>query len=282
MNKIVLRNGFVYKKEGIVKADLLISEGKLFLQFSKMDEEGAIVYNMDGKLIVPGFVDVHVHLREPGFSYKETIKSGCRAAAHGGYTAVCAMPNLNPPPSNIENLTLEMDKIHEDACIAVYPYGSLTKNQSGRGELSDIAELAPYVIGFTDDGKGMQDDWLMLEAMVQAKAVGKAVIAHCEDERELKSGGCIHDGMFAEARGYIGINSASEWKQVERDIHLAEESGAQYHVCHVSTKESVALIQKAKEKGLPVSGETGPHYLMFTDEDLQEDGSWKMNPPYCG
>ena len=279
MNKIVLRNGFVYKKEGIVKADLLISEGKLFLQFSKMDEEGAIVYNMDGKLIVPGFVDVHVHLREPGFSYKETIKSGTRAAAHGGYTAVCAMPNLNPPPSTIENLTLEMDKIHEDACIAVYPYGSLTKNQSGRGELSDIAELAPYVIGFTDDGKGMQDDWLMLEAMVQAKAVGKAVIAHCEDERELKSGGCIHDGMFAEARGYIGINSASEWKQVERDIHLAEESGVQYHVCHVSTKESVALIQKAKEKGLPVSGETGPHYLMFTDEDLQEDGSWKMNPP---
>lgn len=159
MNKIVLRNGFVYKKEGIVKADLLISEGKLFLQFSKMDEEGAIVYNMDGKLIVPGFVDVHVHLREPGFSYKETIKSGTRAAAHGGYTAVCAMPNLNPPPSTIENLTLEMDKIHEDACIAVYPYGSLTKNQSGRGELSDIAELAPYVIGFTDDGKGMQDDW---------------------------------------------------------------------------------------------------------------------------
>ena len=189
------------------------------------------------------------------------------------------MPNLNPPPSTIENLTLEMDKIHEDACIAVYPYGSLTKNQSGRGELSDIAELAPYVIGFTDDGKGMQDDWLMLEAMVQAKAVGKAVIAHCEDERELKPGGCIHDGMFAEAHDYIGINSASEWKQVERDIHLAEESGAQYHVCHVSTKESVALIQKAKEKGLPVSGETGPHYLMFTDEDLQEDGSWKMNPP---
>jgi len=181
--------------------------------------------------------------------------------------------------ATIEAIAMEMDKIHEDACIAVYPYGSLTKNQSGRGELSDIAELAPYVIGFTDDGKGMQDDWLMLKAMVQAKAVGKAVIAHCEDERELKPGGCIHEGMFAEAHGYIGINSASEWKQVERDIHLAEESGAQYHICHVSTKESVALIQKAKEKGLPVSGETGPHYLMFTDEDLQEDGSWKMNPP---
>ena len=279
MNKIVLRNGFVYKKEGIVKADLLISEGKLFLQFSKMDEEGAIVYNMDGKLIVPGFVDVHVHLREPGFSYKETIKSGCKAAAHGGYTAVCAMPNLNPPPSTIENLTLEMDKIHEDACIAVYPYGSLTKNQSGRGELSDIAELAPYVIGFTDDGKGMQEEALMREAMQKAEALGKAIVAHCEDESELKPGGCIHDGDFAKAHGYIGINSASEWKQVERDLRLSEETGAQYHICHISTKESVELLRKAKERGVKATGETGPHYLMFTDMDLEENGSWKMNPP---
>ena len=279
MSKVLLKNGYVYTREGIEKADVLLSDGRLFLDFSKKDIDDSIIYNLSGKLIVPGFVDVHVHLREPGFLYKETIESGTRAAAHGGYTAICAMPNLNPPPSNMENLSLELRAIEKDALIKVYPYGTLTMEQKGRGVLSDMEEIAADVIAFSDDGKGMQEETLMREAMQKAEALGKAIVAHCEDESELKPGGCIHDGDFAKAHGYIGINSASEWKQVERDLRLSEETGAQYHICHISTKESVELLRKAKERGVKATGETGPHYLMFTDMDLEEDGSWKMNPP---
>lgn len=279
MTKVLLKNGYVYTREGIEKADVLLSDGRLFLDFSKKDIDDSIIYNLSGKLIVPGFVDVHVHLREPGFLYKETIESGTRAAAHGGYTAICAMPNLNPPPSNMENLSLELRAIEKDALIKVYPYGTLTMEQKGRGVLSDMEEIAADVIAFSDDGKGMQEETLMREAMQKAEALGKAIVAHCEDESELKPGGCIHDGDFAKAHGYIGINSASEWKQVERDLRLSEETGAQYHICHISTKESVELLRKAKERGVKATGETGPHYLMFTDMDLEEDGSWKMNPP---
>ena len=279
MTKVLLKNGYVYTREGIEKADVLLSDGRLFLDFSKKDIDDSIIYNLSGKLIVPGFVDVHVHLREPGFLYKETIESGTRAAAHGGYTAICAMPNLNPPPSTKENLSLELQAIEKDALIKVYPYGAITREQKGRGVLSDMEEIAVEVIAFSDDGKGMQEEALMREAMRKAQALGKAIVAHCEDESELKPGGCIHDGDFAKAHGYIGINSASEWKQVERDLRLSEETGAQYHICHISTKESVELLRKAKERGVKATGETGPHYLMFTDMDLEEDGSWKMNPP---
>ena len=279
MRKVLLKNGYVYTREGIGKADVLLSEDRLFLDFSKNDLDDTIIYNLNGKLIVPGFVDVHVHLREPGFLYKETVESGTRAAAHGGYTAICAMPNLNPPPSTKENLSLELQAIEKDALIKVYPYGAITREQKGRGALSDMEEIAAEVIAFSDDGKGMQEEALMREAMRKAQAFGKAIVAHCEDESELKPGGCIHDGDFAKAHGYIGINSASEWKQVERDLRLSEETGAQYHICHISTKESVELLRKAKKRGVKATGETGPHYLMFTDMDLEEDGSWKMNPP---
>ena len=279
MRKVLLKNGYVYTREGIGKADVLLSEDRLFLDFSKNDLDDTIIYNLNGKLIVPGFVDVHVHLREPGFLYKETVESGTRAAAHGGYTAICAMPNLNPPPSTKENLSLELQAIEKDALIKVYPYGAITREQKGRGALSDMEEIAEDVIAFSDDGKGMQEGALMREAMRKAQALGKTIVAHCEDESELKPGGCIHDGDFAKAHGYIGINSASEWKQVERDLRLSEETGAQYHICHISTKESVELLRKAKKRGVKATGETGPHYLMFTDMDLEEDGSWKMNPP---
>ena len=279
MRKVLLKNGYVYTREGIGKADVLLSEDRLFLDFSKNDLDDTIIYNLNGKLIVPGFVDVHVHLREPGFLYKETVESGTRAAAHGGYTAICAMPNLNPPPSTKENLSLELQAIEKDALIKVYPYGAITREQKGRGALSDMEEIAAEVIAFSDDGKGMQEEALMREAMRKAQALGKTIVAHCEDESELKPGGCIHDGDFAKAHGYIGINSASEWKQVERDLRLSEETGAQYHICHISTKESVELLRKAKERGVKATGETGPHYLMFTDMDLEEDGKWKMNPP---
>ena len=279
MRKVLLKNGYVYTREGIGKADVLLSEDRLFLDFSKNDLDDTIIYNLNGKLIVPGFVDVHVHLREPGFLYKETVESGTRAAAHGGYTAICAMPNLNPPPSTKDNLSLELQAIEKDALIKVYPYGAITREQKGRGALSDMEEIAAEVIAFSDDGKGMQEEALMREAMRKAQALGKAIVAHCEDESELKPGGCIHNGDFAKAHGYIGINSASEWKQVERDLRLSEETGAQYHICHISSKESVELLRKAKKRGVKATGETGPHYLMFTDMDLEEDGSWKMNPP---
>ena len=279
MRKVLLKNGYVYTREGIGKADVLLSENRLFLDFSKNDLDDTIIYNLNGKLIVPGFVDVHVHLREPGFLYKETVESGTRAAAHGGYTAICAMPNLNPPPSTKDNLSLELQAIEKDALIKVYPYGAITREQKGRGALSDMEEIAAEVIAFSDDGKGMQEEALMREAMRKAQALGKAIVAHCEDESELKPGGCIHNGDFAKAHGYIGINSASEWKQVERDLRLSEETGAQYHICHISSKESVELLRKAKKRGVKATGETGPHYLMFTDMDLEEDGSWKMNPP---
>ena len=231
-------------------------------------------------VILPGFVDVHVHLREPGFSYKETIRTGSLAAAHGGYTTVCAMPNLNPVPDSMETLQPELDAIQKDAVIRVLPYGAITKGEQG-GELADLDAMAPYVVGFSDDGKGVQDRDMMCRAMLEAKRLGKLIVAHCEDNSLLR-GGYIHDGAYAKAHGHRGICSESEWRQVERDIKLAAETGCQYHVCHVSTKESVELIRRAKAAGLKVSGETAPHYLLLCDEDLQEDGRFKMNPPLRG
>lgn len=228
-------------------------------------------------VVFPGFCDVHVHLREPGFSYKEKISTGTRAAARGGYTAVCAMPNLNPVPDSLPHLREEIDIINRDAVIHVYPYGAITIGQMGY-ELSDFSKMADYVIAFSDDGHGVQTDCLMKEAMIQAKSLGKIIVAHCE-VNDLINLGYIHDGEYAKDHGHAGICSESEWRQVERDVNLAYETGASYHVCHISTKESVKIIRDAKASGVDVTCETAPHYLVFTDNDLKEDGKWKMNPP---
>ena len=233
--------------------------------------------NNEKYTLLPGFCDVHVHLREPGFSYKETIKTGSKAAAHGGYTAVCTMPNLKPVCDNPEHLAMQREIIERDACIAVYPYAAITLNQAGE-ELADLEALAPHVIAFSDDGHGVQSESMMREAMIRAKALGKLIVAHCEDN-SLLHGGYIHDGTYAARRGHKGICSESEWRQIERDLKLADETGCAYHVCHISAKESVALIRDAKKSGINVSCETAPHYLLLDENDLQEDGRFKMNPP---
>lgn len=233
--------------------------------------------NSENLYCFPGFVDVHVHLREPGFEYKETIATGTKACAHGGYTAVCSMPNLNPTPDSVENINVQLDKIKTDAEICVYPYACITKGQKGE-ELSDMEGLADLAIAFSDDGKGVQEDYMMRMAMEKAKKLGKMIVAHCE-VNDLLKGGYIHDGEYAKEHGHKGISSASEYKQIERDLKLAEETGCKYHVCHISTKESVELIRQAKKRGVDVTCETGPHYLILCDEDLKEDGNFKMNPP---
>ena len=227
--------------------------------------------------VFPGFCDVHVHFREPGFSYKETIKTGAQAAARGGYTAVCTMPNLNPVPDSVEHLNLQRAIIERDACIHVYPYGAITVGEKGE-TLADIEGMAPFVCGFSDDGRGVQRDDMMKEAMIRAKAQGKMIVAHCE-VNDLLRGGYIHDGEYARQHGHRGICSESEWAQIARDIELIRETGCAYHVCHISTKESVDIIRKAKAEGLDITCETGPHYLVMNDTMLQEHGRFKMNPP---
>lgn len=228
-------------------------------------------------IIVPGLCDVHVHFREPGFSYKETIASGSAAAAHGGYTAVCTMPNLSPVPDCAEHLKAQLDAIDKSAVIEVIPYGAITVGEKGE-ELSDMESMADNVCAFSDDGRGVQNDSMMREAMAKAKRLGKIIAAHCEDN-SLLFGGYIHDGEYAKAHGHRGISSESEYRQIERDLRLAEETGCAYHVCHISTKESVELIRQAKERGVDVTSETAPHYLVLCDEDMREDGRFKMNPP---
>lgn len=275
----LLKNAQVFTKDGFKKRDVLLVDEIVKLDCFEDSYDADTVLDLNGLFLIPGFVDVHVHLREPGFLYKETVATGTKAAAHGGYTAVCAMPNLKPVPSNMEGLQVELDAIARDGVVKVYPYGAITSDQSGRGVLADMEQIAPYVCGFTDDGKGVQTEELMRQAMVQAAALGKMIVAHCEDEAELKPGGCIHEGEYARLHGHVGINSASEWKQAERDIRLAKETGVHYHICHVSTKETVELVRRAKAEGVHVTCETGPHYLMYTDMDLEEDGKWKMNPP---
>ena len=232
---------------------------------------------IDGVFIFPGFCDVHVHFREPGFSYKETIESGSMAAARGGYTAVCTMPNLNPVPDSVENLKHQLDLIQQNAKIAVIPYGAITVGERGE-ELSDLEGMAKDVVGFSDDGRGVQSEDMMLEAMKRAKSLGKIIAAHCEDN-SLLFGGYIHDGEYARAHGHKGICSKSEWGPIERDIALLKKSGAPYHVCHVSTKESVELIRKAKSEGVDITAETGPHYLIYDENSLTENARFKMNPP---
>lgn len=228
-------------------------------------------------VLLPGFADVHVHLREPGFSYKETIATGSAACAHGGYTAVCSMPNLNPVPDCLEHLNVQRQIIDQDACIHVFPYGAITVGQKGE-QLADLRAMAPYVIGFSDDGRGVQSREMMKEAMLLAKELGKPIVAHCEDN-SLLHGGYIHDGQYAKEHGHRGICSESEWGPIARDLELVAETGCSYHVCHISTKESVRIIREAKKAGLDVTCETGPHYLTMDDSMLQEDGRFKMNPP---
>ena len=232
---------------------------------------------VENYIIVPGLCDVHVHFREPGFSYKETIASGSAAAAHGGYTAVCTMPNLDPVPDSAEHLQVQLDAIKRGAAIKVLPYGAITVGEKGE-KLADMEAMSDKVCAFSDDGKGVQNDEMMREAMTAAKRLGKIIAAHCEDN-SLLFDGYIHDGEYARMHGHRGISSASEYKQIERDLRLAEETGCAYHICHISTKESVELIRQAKARGVNVTCETAPHYLVLCDEDMQEDGRFKMNPP---
>lgn len=239
--------------------------------------DGGLLSAVENYIIVPGLCDVHVHFREPGFSYKETIASGSAAAAHGGYTAVCTMPNLDPVPDSAEHLQVQLDAIKRGAAIKVLPYGAITVGEKGE-KLADMEAMSDKVCAFSDDGKGVQNDEMMREAMAKAKRLGKIIAAHCEDN-SLLFGGYIHDGEYARMHGHRGISSESEYKQIERDLRLAEETGCAYHVCHISTKESVELIRQAKARGVNVTCETAPHYLVLCDEDMQEDGRFKMNPP---
>lgn len=269
----VFENAVYYTAEGFRKGTVTVSDGKVFLSpaVSVTDDE------IDGKVILPGLADAHVHLREPGFFYKESIATGSESGARAGYTALFAMPNLSPVPDSLSHLREEQDAISRTAKTGVYPYAALTVGERGE-ELSAIEELAPHVIGFSDDGRGVQSEALMREAMLRVKACGKVIAAHCE-VNDLLRGGYIHDGAYARTHGHKGICSESEWKMVERDVALAEETGVSYHVCHVSAKESVEIIRRAKARGVDVTCETAPHYLLLTEDDLEEDGRFKMNPP---
>lgn len=276
--KKLFKNGYVFTKKGFEVKDFTIEGNSIRILDSVSVNSFDSIIDCTNKYIIPGFVDVHIHLREPGFFYKETIKTGTKAAAKGGYTTVFSMPNVKPAPSTFETLKQQLDIIEKDACIRVIPYGTITMNQSGRGELSKMEEMAQFVGGFSDDGKGVQADGLMKEAMLKAKALNKPIVAHCEDETLLHNG-YIHKGEYAEKHNHLGICSESEWVQIARDVELVKETGVQYHVCHVSAKESVDIIRKAKQEGVNITCETGPHYLILTDNDLQESGNFKMNPP---
>lgn len=277
---LLIKNAQVFKGGKFKKLDVLIKNSKIHSLGNSISSDGADrVFDFKDKyFLFPGFVDVHVHLREPGFSYKETIKTGTMAAAKAGYTAVCPMPNLNPVPDSPENLKEELDIIKSDAVIDVFPFASITKGRLGRGECVDFASMKKNAIGFSDDGCGVQTEELMKEAMEKCASEGAVISAHCE-VNALLHGGYIHDGEYCRAHNHKGICSESEWAQIERDCRLAEETGCQYHVCHISAKESVDIIRKAKAKGVKVTCETGPHYLTMCDEDLQENGRFKMNPP---
>ncbi|MEY8258882.1 dihydroorotase [Oscillospiraceae bacterium 50-60] len=275
---LLLTGGAVFLDGRFQNLDVAISDGRIVSVSPALPREGFSVIELHNRCLVPGFVDVHVHLREPGFSYKGTVFSGTAAAAAGGYTAVCAMPNLNPVPDSPEHLRAQLDIIEKNAKIRVYPYGAVTRGERGE-ELADLAALAPHVPGFSDDGRGVQSEEMMRRAMALAKKLNRPIAAHCEDESLLQKGWAVHDGDFARRNGLPGNDPASEWRQVERDLGLVRETGCQYHVCHVSTKESVALVRAAKAEGLPVTCETGPHYLVLCDEDLLDEGRFRMNPP---
>ena len=277
-SRIVLKGGRVFSGGKSFEADVVVCGDRI----AEVTPEAAIlpgdkIVDCRGRWVSAGLVDLHVHLREPGFSSKETIATGTAAAAHGGFTTVCAMPNLEPAPDSLENLRRETEIIERDAVVKVLPYATITRRRAGR-EIVDFAALRPYVAAFSDDGSGVQDDDMMLAAMRAAAANDCIIAAHCE-VNSLLHGGYIHDGAYAAAHGHKGISSESEWRQIERDIRLAEQTGCRYHVCHISTKESVALIRDAKRSGVRITCETGPHYLTMCDADLREEGRFKMNPP---
>ncbi len=274
----LLKNAMLFQDGQFRPADLSIAEGRIVsIARHLAGLPGACAVDLHNAAVFPGFVDVHVHLREPGFSYKETIRTGSLSAARGGYTHVCPMPNLDPVPDCLAALAPQLALIARDAAVHVHPYGAITRGERGEA-LSDMAELAPRVCAFSDDGRGVQDEAQMRAAMAEARRLGKLIAAHCEDNR-LLNGGYIHDGTYARTHGHRGICSESEWGQIARDLRLAEETGCAYHVCHVSAQESVSLIREAKARGVDVTCETAPHYLILCDEDLREDGRFKMNPP---
>ena len=277
--RYLLQNAQLLSSGGVFRAaDVLLSGGRIVSIGDRIScPADAVSIDLHKAVLFPGFVDVHVHLREPGFSYKETIRTGTLAAAHGGFAHVAAMPNLDPVPDCAAALAVQRAIIEKDALVHVHPYGAISVGEKGE-RLADLEGLAPGVIAFSDDGRGVQSESLMREAMMQCRRLGKILAAHCEDN-SLLHGGYIHDGAYARAHGHRGICSESEWGPIARDLKLAEQTGCAYHVCHVSTKESVALIRAAKRRGVDVTCETAPHYLTFTDEDLQEDGRFKMNPP---
>ena len=277
--RYLLQNAQLLSSGGVFRAaDVLLSGGRIVSIGDRIScPADAVSIDLHKAVLFPGFVDVHVHLREPGFSYKETIRTGTLAAAHGGFAHVAAMPNLDPVPDCAAALDLQRAIIEKDALVHVHPYGAISVGEKGE-RLADLEGLAPGVIAFSDDGRGVQSESLMREAMMQCRRLGKILAAHCEDN-SLLHGGYIHDGAYARAHGHRGICSESEWGPIARDLRLAEQTGCAYHVCHVSTKESVALIRAAKRRGVDVTCETAPHYLTFTDEDLQENGRFKMNPP---
>ena len=277
--RYLLQNAQILSSGGVFRAaDVLLSGGRIVSIGDRIScPADAVSIDLHKAVLFPGFVDVHVHLREPGFSYKETIRTGTLAAAHGGFAHVAAMPNLDPVPDCAAALAVQRAIIEKDALVHVHPYGAISVGEKGE-RLADLEGLAPGVIAFSDDGRGVQSESLMREAMMQFRRLGKILAAHCEDN-SLLHGGYIHDGAYARAHGHRGICSESEWGPIARDLKLAEQTGCAYHVCHVSTKESVALIRAAKRRGVDVTCETAPHYLTFTDEDLQEDGRFKMNPP---
>ena len=273
--RTIIKNGFVV---GVGKQDIAITDGRISERGEHIEAKADDrVINAEGLVVAPAFVDVHVHLREPGYGYKERIATGTMAAARGGYTTVCSMPNLNPVPDSVERLKAQQDIIDRDAKIEVLPYAAITIGRKGE-ELVDMASLVGKVCAFSDDGSGVQVDGMMERAMTEAVKHDQLIAAHCEVE-ELLKGGYIHDGEYAKAHGHKGICSESEWEQVKRDIEIAERLGCRYHVCHISTKETVQLVREAKARGVKVTCETGPHYLIFTDMDLEEDARWKMNPP---
>lgn len=263
---MTLNNAFVYRNGKTEQQNYELSVGGV-----------GFLSDFNNVYIFPAFCDVHVHFREPGFFYKETIKAGSLAAARGGYTDVCTMPNLNPVPDSVENIKKQIEIIEKDAVVRVHPYAAITVGEKGE-TLTDMKALSPYCIAFSDDGKGVQSEDMMRDAMLKAKALGKIIAAHCEDN-SLLCGGYIHKGEYARLHGHKGICAESEWKPIERDLRLAKETGCKYHVCHISCKESVELIRKAKAEGVDVTCETAPHYLIFNDMDLKESGNFKMNPP---
>ena len=273
---ILLKNAKIFKNGAFVASDFFVTDG-VIAPVSKMPDDLSGFSVCENCYIFPGFCDVHVHFREPGFSYKETIKTGSLAAARGGYTAVCTMPNLMPVPDSCENLAKQLDIIEKDAVINVYPYGAITVMEQGL-ELADMEGMADKVIAFSDDGRGVQSEKMMLAAMNKSKALGKMIVAHCEDNSLLR-GGYIHDGEYAKLHGHAGICSESEWGPIKRDIELVKKSGCSYHVCHISTKESVELIRAAKAAGVDITCETAPHYLVMNDMDIEENSRFKMNPP---